>query len=245
MKHLLRCIAVLVIPVLLAVTMLGCGGNGTADDPTTTDSWFPEDTTTTEYTTTEEEPDTTEEQPGAQTGATTRPPATVPPAAAATTTATRAATAATRTTPVVTTTARQTVTRPTTASTTTTTRPTTTTTTTTTRTGTTRNPHVPPDSGDGNPVAVTAIRITSPDPWVIRLPSENAQPQNQLSWSTTPAHAVAGRDLTFHSSNGHVAQPNWAGLVRAMGPGTATITVRSAANPNVYDTITMTVLPPL
>jgi len=103
-------------------------------------------------------------------------------------------------------------------------------------------------------MAVTSIQILGIDrvgtsaPFqiqlgAIRTPDE--QPQRQLVVQTNPPHARWRTDFTVTSSNPSVIQAPWNGLLRALAPGTATITVRSVTNPNVSASIVVTVLPPV
>ena len=71
----------------------------------------------------------------------------------------------------------------------------------------------------------------------------NKQESLSLQVSITPAEA-AGLPVYFSSSNTHVAIVNAEGMVYAVGPGRATITVRNEDN-TVTDSITLTVISPV
>jgi len=118
---------------------------------------------------------------------------------------------------------------------------------------------IPPAQVDPNltfpaqgPLNVTSIRIVGIDrvgtsaPFQIQLgaiATPDEQPQRQVVVETNHPHARWGTDFTITSSNPSVIQAPFHGLIRAMGPGTATLTVRSVSNPSVSQSITVTVLP--
>lgn len=115
--------------------------------------------------------------------------------------------------------------------------------------------HVDPNLTFPNqgPLNVTSIQITGIDrvgtsaPFVIqmgRIGTPDEQPQRQVVVQTNHAHARWGTDFTITSSNPSVIQAPFHGLVRALAPGTATLTVRSVSHPNVSQSITVTVLAP-
>ncbi|MCL2531323.1 MAG: hypothetical protein FWE40_04095 [Oscillospiraceae bacterium] len=119
---------------------------------------------------------------------------------------------------------------------------------------------IPPAQVDPNltfpnqgPLNVTSIQIMGIDrvgtsaPFVIqmgRIGTPDEQPQRQVVVQTNHAHARWGTDFTITSSNANVIQAPFHGLIRALAPGTATLTVRSVSNPNVSQSITVTVLAP-
>ncbi|MCL2194730.1 MAG: hypothetical protein FWB76_02140 [Oscillospiraceae bacterium] len=107
-----------------------------------------------------------------------------------------------------------------------------------------------PNSG---PLNVTSIQIMGIDrvgtsaPFVIQqgnIGTPDEQPQRQVVVQTNHPHARWGTDITITSSNANVIQAPFHGLIRALAPGTATITVRSVSHPNVSQSITVTVLGP-
>jgi len=72
----------------------------------------------------------------------------------------------------------------------------------------------------------------------------DVEPQRQVIWQITPASARAREDFRVRSSNPSVVQAPWHGLLRGMSPGEAVITVYSVANPAIYDTIRVRVVAP-
>ncbi|MCL2446560.1 MAG: hypothetical protein FWD06_07325 [Oscillospiraceae bacterium] len=115
--------------------------------------------------------------------------------------------------------------------------------------------HVDPNLTFPNqgPLNITSIQIMGIDrvgtsaPFVIqqgRIGTPDEQPQRQVVVQTNHAHARWGTDFTITSSNPSVIQAPFHGLIRALAPGTATLTVRSVSNPNVSQSITVTVRAP-
>ncbi len=83
--------------------------------------------------------------------------------------------------------------------------------------------------------AVESVTITD-------SPSENLNINDtyQLEVEVLPEDAT-NTHVTYSSSSSSVASVTSAGLIKAVGAGTATITVTSASNPELYDTCTVTV----
>ncbi len=73
-------------------------------------------------------------------------------------------------------------------------------------------------------------------------PTENLNINDtyQLEVEVLPQDAT-NRNVTYSSSNSSVASITSAGLIKAINGGTATITVKSSSNPDLYDTCTVTV----
>jgi len=90
-------------------------------------------------------------------------------------------------------------------------------------------------------VEITMKRVTAIDAAAVDVALNlTDDTTEQINTTFTPTDA-ANRDLTYSSSNVAVATVDAAGLVTSVGVGTAIITVTSADDPRVTDTVTVTV----
>ena len=90
--------------------------------------------------------------------------------------------------------------------------------------------------------AVTSVKITSPTSYASMRIARKSTDRNVQIKATVNTTGGSSKALVYSSSNNSIASVNNRGMVTLHKDGKVTITVASAENPSVKDTLTFTVV---